>query len=565
MAEKEKWSTKLKNGAKNLKKHWKTPPDGYYVCYKEFLNLSLGQGSVSFVAILLSWTMITINVPMMISYFKVSTGFVFVSGIIASIIGLIRAPILSMMIDNTNSAKGKFKPFLPWSAVLTVLCFTFIPFIPQSWIEMPLFSFNIPSMPVFAVSASTIKVSVGTGLMFLLVQTGTFFHTLLTQCLTGLEQTISPVSQERANVTAFRGIISNIPGSIVNIVIPIVAGIAFKDTLNPMNNIELYRWAFPICGIGCIAFTFFAYFGVQERTVVHKHYVAKVSFADGFKQLFFNKYFWIIVIYNIAAGVRGNINMMLWICNYAIGGEKGAFVLAICQTVLNNAFVPGMLLGPVMIKKIGKKNAMLFSTIGFVVVAFAQLLCIHSPYLMLVCIFFQNFFAGFGYISMIMVPDVLDYQQWKTGKRLEGFWQNFNNFMLTFFGIFTTALVPLFLSFAGIGFGDNIDVALQDPTLMQNSFKSITCLGIFASVLCIIPFFFYDLSEKQHADYIRALKIRAVVNNFKNNDLTQQDVQDLQKIIAYAEENNDAFVYEELKQHDCIEEIVKTTVAAENE
>lgn len=559
----EKLSVKLKQGVQSVKKHWSTPPDGYFVTYKEFLNLSLGQGSVSFIAVLLSWSSIAISVPMMISYFKVSTGFVFVSGIIASVIGLIRAPILSMLIDNTNSKRGKFKPFLPWSAVLAVLSFVFVPFIPQAWIDIPLFSFHIPSMPIFAVSASEIDVSVGTGLMFLLVQIGTFFHTLLVQSLTGLEQTISPVSQERANITAFRSIISNIPGSVVNVILPIAAGLAFKNTANPMSNIELYRWAYPICGIGCVAFTFFAYFGVQERTVVHKSYVAKVSFKEGFKQLFFNKYFWVIAVYNIATAVRGSINLMLWICNYAIGGESGAFVLAICQVVLNNAFVPGMLLGPMMIKKIGKKNAMHFSNIGFVVVAFAQLMCIHSPYLMLVCIFFQNFFAGFGYIASIMVPDVLDYQQWKTGKRLEGFWQNFNNFVLTFFGIFTTALVPLFLSFAGIGFGDNIDTALKNPALMQSAFKSLTWLGIFASIICIIPFFFYDLSEKKHANYIRALKVRAVIQNFKNNEMTQDDKESLSKIVKYAEEEKDDFIRQELDKYDCIDMILNSSVSAQ--
>ena len=108
----------------------------------------------------------------------------------------------------------------------------------------------------------------------------------------------------------------------------------------------LYRWAFPICGIGGILFVFFAYFGTEERTVVHKQYVAKVKFTEGAKQLLTNKYFWIITIFSIAVGVRGNINMYLWICNYAIGGQNGAFVLTICNMLLNNALIPGMLLGP---------------------------------------------------------------------------------------------------------------------------------------------------------------------------------------------------------------------------
>lgn len=561
MGSNDSFAAKIKTGVASLKKHWKTPPEGYYVNYKEFLNMALGSGSVSFLSVIISWTTIAINIPMMISYFKVSTGFIFIAGIVASLFGLVRAPILSMMIDNSNSKKGKFKPFLPWTSVLTVICFTFIPFIPETWVSNILFSFDIPSIPIFSVAASHIEVSLGSLVMFLLIQIGTFFYTLLSQCLVGIEQTISPVSQERANIGAFKGLISNIPSSVVNIIIPLVAGIVFAGSDNPMNNIELYRWAFPICGIGGIAFVFFAYFGTEERVVVHKEYVAKVKFSDGAKQLFTNKYFWIITIFNIVVGIRGNINMYLWICNYAIGGQSGAFALTVCNMVLNNALIPGMLLGPWMIKKLGKRNVMLISTVGFTVMAFMQLFTLKSPYLMLVAIFFQNLFNGLSYIATIMVPDVLDYQQWKTGKRLEGFWQNCNSFVMTFCGLFTSALMPLFMSFGGVGFGDNIDVALKNPDVMYGTFKSVTWLGIISSIICIIPIIFYDLSENKHANYIRVLKIRAVVKNYDNNELSEEDVEDLKKIIDFAKDNDDRFILDELQKHKDIEKILSNKLA----
>ncbi|MGN0523026.1 MAG: MFS transporter [Eubacterium sp.] len=562
MEQKEGLGSKIKTGVATLKKHWKTPPEGYYVNYKEFLNMALGSGSISWLSVIISWTGIAINIPMMISYFKVSTGFIFIAGIVASIFGLVRAPILSMMIDNSNSKKGKFKPFLPWTSILTVVCFTFIPFIPEAWVGNILFAFDIPSIPIFAVAASHIEVSLASLVMFMLIQVGTFFFTLLSQCLVGIEQTISPVSQERANIGAFKGLISNIPSSVVNIVIPLVAGIVFASSENPMNNIELYRWAFPVCGIGGIAFVFFAYFGTEERTVVHKEFVAKVKFSEGAKQLFTNKYFWIITIFNIVVGIRGNINMYLWICNYAIGGQSGAFALTVCNMVLNNALVPGMLVGPFMIKKLGKRNVMLISTIGFTVMAFMQLFTLKSPYLMLVAIFFQNLFNGLSYIATIMVPDVLDYQQWKTGKRLEGFWQNCNAFVMTFCGLFTSALMPLFMSFGGVGFGDNIDTALKNPDIMYGTFKSVTWLGIISSVICVIPIIFYDLSEKKHADYIRALKIRAVVQNYKNNELSNDDIAELTEIVNFANENNNQFVLDELNKYIEINSILEAKTQA---
>ena len=548
MAEKQSLIAKAKTGLMTLKSHWKTPPEGYFVNYKEFLCMAMGSGSLSSLGVILQWTTIAINIPMMISYFKVSSGFVFLTGIVGSLIGLFRAPILSMIIDNSNSKKGKFKPFLPWTSAITVICFTAIPFIPQSWTENILMSFNIPSMPFFGVEASTVELSLAMVVLFSINQVGAFFHTLLNQCLVGIEQTISPVSQERANIGAFKGLVSNLPSSIVNIILPLAAGLMFADSDNPMNNIELYRWAFPFCAVGTIILVLFAYFGTEERAVVHNEYVAKVKFWDGTKQLLFNKYFWIITIFNIAVGVRGNINMYLWICNYGIGGQAGAFALTICNIVLNNALVPGMLLGPLMIKKWGKKNVMLISTIGFTAMAVLQLFTLGSPYIMLVGIFFQNLFNGLSYIATVMTPDVLDYQQWKTGKRLEGFWQNSSAFIMTLCGFFTSALMPLFMSLGGVGFGDNIDEALKDPVIMQNTFRSVTWLGIIASVVCILPLFFYDLTEEKHANYIRALKLRAAAQNKEDGNFSEEDEKTVAEIRAYMEENNDKFLLEEFNK-----------------
>lgn len=97
MEKKEKLGAKIKTGILTLRKHWKTPPDGYYVNYKEFLNMALGSGSVSFLSVIISWTTIAINIPMMISYFKVSTGFVFIAGIVASLFGLVSLSVMYIL------------------------------------------------------------------------------------------------------------------------------------------------------------------------------------------------------------------------------------------------------------------------------------------------------------------------------------------------------------------------------------------------------------------------------------------------------------------------------------
>lgn len=131
---------------------------------------------------------------------------------------------------------------------------------------------------------------------------------------------------------------------------------------------------------------------------------------------------------------------------------------------------------------------------------------------------------------------------------------------MTFCGLFTSALMPLFMSFGGVGFGDNIDTALKNTDIMYSTFRSVTWLGIISSVICVIPIMFYDLSEKKHADYIRALRIRAVVQNYKNNELSADDVTALKDIVKYAEENDNKFILNELCSNNETETILKVQV-----
>ena len=169
----------ISEGLLKLKTYWNTPPKGYQVSYKEFVNLSMGYGGISFLSVLITWTTIAMNIPLMITYFKVTSGMVFVLTMLGSLIALVRSPILSMIIDNSNSEKGKFKPFLIWSAILTAVSFGLIPYIPQGWTENILWSFSIPEIPILGVAASNVSLSMAVVVMFVLLQIGTFFSTLL--------------------------------------------------------------------------------------------------------------------------------------------------------------------------------------------------------------------------------------------------------------------------------------------------------------------------------------------------------------------------------------------------
>lgn len=552
---------KIENAFYKLKSYWKKPPKGYEVTYKEFVNYALGFGGLSFISILIQWTGIAISTYMMISYFKISTGIVFVlNTVVASILALVRAPILSMLIDNSNDKKkrGKFKPFLIWSSVGAVLCYGLIPYVPKVWTNIELFTIAIPKIPIMGIFEDSVAVfSVAIIVVFVMTQLGAFFHSILTQAMTGIEQTISSVAQERANFISIRGLISNIPGSLINILLPIFAGILFANSGHQLN-INLYRIFFPICmvfGVGCVLF---AYFGTKERVVVNQKFVQKVKFLQGAKELSTNKYFWLITIFNITVGIRGMANITGWICQFSFHTSTAKTLANLfCTTLLMNVFIIGMVTAPILIKKIGKKNLLMISNIGLTVMVALQLFVYQNPYLVLFSALLQNVFGGFAFVSTIMVSDALDYQQWKTGKRLEGFWQNYSGFIATIAGLFTGMLLPLFLSFGEIGFGDDMNTVLKDVVLRDNAYKYQTMLGLIGCVIATVPMLFYDLTEKKHANYVRALKLRAASANHKDRLLLDQDVLNVMEIMDYVKETNDAFVLDEISRHSCIASIIE--------
>lgn len=557
--EKESLKTKIVNGIGKFKSHWNKPPEGYQVSYKEFAAFAAGCGSPNLLGVLTQYTAIATSVHLMISYFKMSTGMAWILTIFASVIAIVRSPILSMMIDNSNGKSGKFKPFLLWSAIGTAISFSFVPYIPSAWMNIHLFSIPLPAIPVMGVyEASTIDFNLGILLAFIFIQIGQFFITLLNQSISGIEQTISTVAQERANIGSLKGLVSGLPSSIVNIILPILAGTLFAKQ-GGWNAVNMYRIIFPICGVLGVLMVLLLVKGVEERTVVKQEYVAKVRFTEGMRLLSKSKYFWIITIFNAFNAIRNLANITTWITQYSFVSDTAKTVVGLyCSTILMNAIAVALLVGPFLIKKLGKRNVMLIACVGYVIMISLQVIFHKSPVLILVVSFFEQFFGGFYFVTGIMTSDIMDEIQMKTGKRLEGFWQNYMAIVTTVIGVFTGMLTPLFLSFGGVGFSDDISLALQSAELRNNIFFYQSLLALIGAIVVAIPFFFYDLTEKKHANIVRVLRIRAAVDNFNDGKLQDEDVKYLKEIVAFAQETKEPMVTEEISKHGCINLILET-------
>lgn len=553
---------KVSDGFFKLKTYWKKPPKGYYVSYKEFVNLSLGFGISSFLSVMIGMATFDVARDMMV-HFNVSTGQVWLFGMISALVGILRAPIMSMCIDNCKSKRGKFKPFIMPATIITCLCFCITPFIPLAWNENILNSINIPAIPWLGLmEASNIVFTPAIITLWVLILVGTTASTFVSQAVAGIEQTITPVSQERSNIAALRGLICNIPSSVANAIpgVLLMFGVFKTETIGTSTIYPLImnQILFPICSIFAILLVFFVVRGTHERVVLTNSVKEKVRFRDGAKALSTNKYFWIVVIYQIIITIRANINVVDFIRQYSYTNNQtlAGVIDFFSKTLLMNAFVIGMLVGPILMKKFGKRKVMICSNIGFVIFAFLQLATYKVPILVVICTFFQNIFVGFDYITGIMTSDALDYEQYRHGKRVEGFWQNFSGLITTIAGIFV-ALIPLVIAaLAGIGFGDKYAEKMIDPNIRDKFYLYRSIVGVASGALAAIPIFFYDMNEKQHGSIVKSLKIRAVKDDFAAGTLTDNQIVEFKEIYNYAQEYNDTFIMSKINEFAEFEQVL---------
>ncbi len=272
-----------------------------------------------------------------------------------------------------------------------------------------------------------------------------------------------------------------------------------------MTDFKTYRVFFPIFSAIGVLLSLITFKGTKEKIVVPKDYVAKVKFSEGIKQVAKNKYFWLLNFYNVLSGLKFGIGSILaWYCVYQIQNEG---MLGLMNTVLGTASVPLMLLAPVLAKKIGKRNILLVTNLLRAGFAAIMLFTMGNSVVFFVFLYLATLMlGGDGVVTTSMQAEIYDYQQWKTGTRLEGFITQFGGMITTVSGMFTSLILPYFYEHYGLV--DDYTV-LYEESVRTPIFNILIITTIISCVLSVIPIFFYNLKEKDHKKIIEELKERA--------------------------------------------------------
>lgn len=498
---------KASNLISTVKEYWSVPPKGNYIPYKEVASLSGAGFGVHWTTLLAS------TIGLSASNFLVGASIglkpvdLQVMLIVANLIGIPLGIFRSWYYDNHNLKGGKFLPFIRKTGFPIVFISTVFVWLPYENMQY-------------------ITKAVVVWLMYMLLNVFLCFYS---ESYNYFQQIITPDAQERATVMSISQVIYSLAPTITGLFVPLIAGLTWG-----LNNIWTYRVIYPIFTvIGLVISTVF-FRKVKERLILPKKKPEPVRMFDAIREVAKNKYYWIIQAASWVVFLESGYGVVLgWSFVYGNGGEYQE-MLGVANTVIGNAALWSMLLAPLAIKVMGKRNLLITANSVNVVI----LLILYFVYknIILVCVlwYINNFINTFWNIVQHNISaDMRDYHQWKTGVRVDGLFGPLG-MIGTVIGFFTGMVYPAIYEKMGLLEDYNV---LYDDTVRNNLFEVLILCSALGALLNLIPFCFYDLTENKHRAYVGVLKIRAMFENYSLGVLEDEELADAMEIIHEAKNN----------------------------
>lgn len=504
---------KIKQTVSSVKEHWSTPPEGRYIPYKEILAYSVGGIGVKFVIYTVWYISLSATSLLAGSALGLKNGDLVKLNMIATIIGLFLGPIRGLIIDNTRSSKGKFRPYLLYTGIPSAILLTVFAFLPFETM-----TYNQKLWSLF--------------ISYMLLQ---LCYPFYDQAYTTLVQVMSPNSTERADVITVSTFIYSLAPTIMGFFVPLIAGFT-----GGLEHINAYRVIMPALGIGGALIGLFSYFGTKERIIVSKDYTPKVPFFKGIGAGIANKYQWARSLTSWCILFQAGVgNVTTWYFYYGIkdvlnlSTEQQGVLNGTLMTILGAAATPAMLLSPLLIRKLGKRNMYIFYILGNVITLVGMYLFIEQIWVLYAFIWIRGFFNTFPLIAdSAMSADVLDYQQYKSGDRLEGLMGQFVGTIGVFVSMGITYFTQTIVMQNHFGLVDNYD-DLYKASFREPLSKGMIVIALVGFVLALIPFItMYTLTEEQHDSHIKVLKIRAALEDYATDSLSEGQLDEAKKIYA---------------------------------
>ncbi|MFB9758369.1 glycoside-pentoside-hexuronide (GPH):cation symporter [Ectobacillus funiculus] len=384
-------------------------------------------------------------------------------------------PFIGTLVDKTNSRFGKFRPYLLFGAVpfalLAILCFT---------------------TPNFT----------GSGKLVYAYITYTALSVLYT-CINvpygALTSAITRDSKEVVDLTSVRMVFANLGGLIVAFCVPLLAGTIGESTSTATG----WQATMTIMGIAGALLLIFCFRNTTERIQV-KEVHGKIKFADIFEQFRVNRPLIVLcTFFIIIFGINSISNSVgIYYVTYNVGRPDLVKWYGLLGSLPALIILPFL---PVLNKKLGKKNLMRVS-LSLTIVGTLALLVIPPTAIPLILTARLLAAAGSliaGGFMWALIPETIEYGDYKTGKRLGGLIYA----MIGFFFKFGMALGGIVPGLVLQQFGYVAD-QVQTPHALTGILITTAVIPAVLLAVALIVINFYELDENRYAEVVKALEMR---------------------------------------------------------
>ncbi|HZK26626.1 MAG TPA: glycoside-pentoside-hexuronide (GPH):cation symporter [Thermoclostridium sp.] len=392
----------------------------------------------------------------------------------------INDPLIGSLADRTKTKMGRYRPWMLAGAIVLLPSVVLLFWAHPDWSQTARTWYAIILYIVAVIGATMWNIPYG-----------------------GLNAVITPYSEERASFSSYRISVSSLACALSSYLF-INLAIKFSGA-DGSDSVRGYLLAALVISVLAVPFVFTSIGGTKE--IIQAPPNQKYEFKKVFKTITKNPPLLKVIIgffiFGFMAYGRMSAAMYYFSYNWGDATLMGTFNLI-------NGLVTGVaaFFAYYLIKLMkSKRNAILLSyAVMGGINAFVYTLSpdTASPTFVIMMMVLAGVFNGLvTSIIYSMVPDTVEYGQWKTGIRADGFIYSSTSFMLKAGGAISPALLGALL--AKVNYAPNIQQNVQSLKVMNfmtNMMPALLC------VLGFIVFWFYKLDGKAHEKIIKDLEER---------------------------------------------------------
>ena len=335
----------------NVKTHWKTPPKGRYMPFREIAAYSGGGIGAYMIITMGSACLMSSNNVLFSSALGIGATDMYIMYLIAVVANIFLTGVRANIVDNTRNKAGKYRPYIITMAIPAAIACIITVWFPYNNLPLWLGEGTLFGKDIAYVAKCAIVMVLNFAIHF--------FYYFFYDAYENLIHVLSPNSQERTDVASIKSVVYSFAPTIVNLLTPIIAQHLFHTNT---TDIRVYRFLYPILTVGGILLCIIVYKYTEEKIVQARTHIVQIKFIDAFKAVAKNKYFWIISLAGWLGFLEASfLNILSWLYNYA--GACSGTEYGIIVTVYGNASLWGMIIAPFCIRKWGKKKVLIVTNV----------------------------------------------------------------------------------------------------------------------------------------------------------------------------------------------------------